>query len=77
MAWLGPQMTRIKFYLVTVVIFVLGLLAGVARIFSLAKAKAQADARDDDYENADDIRRRVSVDRADRVRRLDDAGYRD
>jgi hypothetical protein len=34
-------------------------------------------AKDADYENADDIRRRVSTDRAKRVRELDDAGWRD
>ena len=34
-------------------------------------------ARDDDYEHADDIRRRVERDADDRVRKHDDAGWRD
>lgn len=32
---------------------------------------------EDDYENAEDIRRRVSVDRDKRLRELDGAGWRD
>lgn len=40
-------------------------------------SRANSDARDADYENAEDIRRRVSTDRAQRVRELDDAGWRD
>jgi len=31
----------------------------------------------DDYEHAEDIRRRVSTDRADELRKHDDAGWRD
>lgn len=41
------------------------------------KGRADQIARDDDYENASDIRRRVRTDRDQRVRELDDAGYRD
>ena len=37
----------------------------------------EKDLEIDDYENAEDIRRRVSRDRADRVRELDGAGWRD
>ena len=39
--------------------------------------KATQDAMEDDYENAAEIRNRVSRNRADRMRQLDDAGYRD
>lgn len=38
---------------------------------------AKQDMMEDDFENAQDIRRRVSVDRAKRVRELDDSGWRD
>lgn len=38
---------------------------------------AKQDMMEDDFENAQDIRRRVSVDRADKLRKLDDAGWRD
>lgn len=38
---------------------------------------AISDIKEGDYENAEDIRRRVSADRDDRVRQLDDAGWRD
>jgi len=48
-----------------------------ALIYQKGKKDAINDVEDDDYENAEDIRRRVSVDRADRVRKLDDAGWRD
>lgn len=37
----------------------------------------EKDLEIDDYENAENIRRRVSRDRADRVRKLDGAGWRD
>jgi hypothetical protein len=40
-------------------------------------SNARQDATLEDYEHAQDIRRRVDRDRADRVRKLDDAGYRD
>ena len=40
-------------------------------------SNARQDATEDDYENAAEIRDRVSRNRADRVRKLDDAGYRD
>jgi membrane protein DedA with SNARE-associated domain len=40
-------------------------------------SEANAKAMEADYENAEDIRRRVSIDRAKRVRELDDAGWRD
>jgi hypothetical protein len=39
--------------------------------------EAKAEGQIEDYENAQDINRRVSDGRADRVRELDDAGYRD
>ena len=35
------------------------------------------DAMRDDYENAQDIRRRVATDRAQRMRELDGVGFRD
>ena len=38
---------------------------------------ARTEARDEDYEHADDIRRRVERDADDRVRKHDDAGWRD
>ena len=38
---------------------------------------ATQEAMEDDYENAAEIRDRVGRNRADRVRELDDAGYRD
>jgi hypothetical protein len=41
------------------------------------RSAANSDAMEQDYENADDIRRRVSTDRAKRLRELDDAGWRD
>ncbi len=37
----------------------------------------EVDARLDDYENAEDIRRSVSVDRDKRMREYDDSGWRD
>ena len=40
-------------------------------------SNARQDAMEDDYDNAAEIRDRVSRNRADRVRELDDAGYRD
>lgn len=39
--------------------------------------ESAAKGKEEDSDNAQDIRRRVSDDRADRVRTLDDAGYRD
>ena len=48
-----------------------------ALLYRKGKKDAIDDVEDDDYENAEDIRRRVSTDRADRVRKLDDAGWRD
>ena len=41
------------------------------------KRSARTEARDEDYEHADDIRRRVERDADDRVRKHDDAGWRD
>ena len=41
------------------------------------RKEAETDAKIRDHETAADIRRRVSSDRAQRVRELDDAGYRD
>lgn len=61
-----------------------GVLAVVVAVLTWGRSKkrqgaaeAAAKAQKEDYENAQDIRRRVSDDRADRVRSLDDAGYRD
>lgn len=55
--------------------------AMVAGIGAFLYAKGRSDAKRkmevDDYENAEDIRRRVSVDRADELRKYDDAGWRD
>jgi len=41
------------------------------------RSDAKRDARLEDYENAEDIRRRVDRDRSERLRRYDDAGWRD
>lgn len=46
-------------------------------LYSKGRKSAKDDARLDDYENAEDIRRRVSSDRADKLRKLDGAGWRD
>lgn len=46
-------------------------------LYRTGNKNAKADMMEDDYEHAKDIRRRVSVDRADRVRQLDDSGWRD
>lgn len=58
-----------------------GILAAVVSAWfggqARGKDKANSDAKDEDYENADDIRRRVSTDRAKRVRELDGQGWRD
>lgn len=43
----------------------------------LERLKARSKAQQEDFENAQDIRRRVSDHRDERVRTLDDAGYRD
>ena len=51
-------------------------LAG-AMLYRMGGKSKEADIKEDDYENAEDIRRRVSVDRADKLRKLDDAGWRD
>lgn len=50
-----------------------------AGIWSYRKgaSNARQDMMEDDYEHAEDIRRRVSVDRADELRRHDDSGWRD
>ena len=48
-----------------------------AWLYMAGRRNQKRDAELEDYENAEDIRRRVSVDRADRVRKLDDAGWRD
>lgn len=50
---------------------------GAALLYRKGREDALTDVKDDDYENAEDIRRRVSVDRADKLRKLDDAGWRD
>lgn len=64
-------------------LIVLAFLAGMFRIRSawladrLEKVQARAKAQQEDYEHAQDIRRRVSDNRDERVRTLDDAGFRD
>lgn len=50
---------------------------GAWALYFMGGKNKEADIKDDDYENAEDIRRRVSVDRADKLRKLDDAGWRD
>lgn len=58
--------------------FIAGLLSVIGLLlYRSGKKDAEIDAKDDDYEHAEDIRRRVIVDRADRMRKLDDAGWRD
>ena len=58
--------------------FGMALLAlGAAMLYRMGGKNKEADIKEDDYENAEDIRRRVSVDRADKLRKLDDAGWRD
>lgn len=52
------------------------LIAG-ALLYRKGRQDASANMELDDYENAEDIRRRVSVDRADKLRELDGAGWRD
>lgn len=59
-----------------------GIIAGLVAFFGVwiyrtGAKNAKSNMMEDDYEHAQDIRRRVSVDRADRVRKLDDAGWRD
>lgn len=52
--------------------------AGISAWLYIAGKRNQKDGMElDDYENAEDIRRRVSVDRADELRKHDDAGWRD
>jgi len=44
----------------------------------MAGKRAQKNEQEiDDYEHAEDIRRRVSVDRADELRKHDQSGWRD
>lgn len=66
---------KLKAWLYTVALGALALFGLLA--YRSGRKDAINDIREDDYENAEDIRRRVSVDRADRVRKLDDAGFRD
>ncbi len=49
----------------------------MAWFYRTGKRNAVQDLMEEDYENAQDIRRRVSVDRADRLREYDGAGWRD
>jgi hypothetical protein len=42
-----------------------------------ASQRAKSEAYEDDHEHAADIRKRVRDDRAERLRKLDDAGWRD
>lgn len=68
---------------VLALLLALAFLAGFFRIRSawladrLEQAQAKAKAQKEDYDRAQEIRRRVSDDRDQRVRTLDDAGYRD
>ena len=60
--------------------FALAIIGGFVaywRVRVKGASNARQDAMEDDYENAAEIRDRVSRNRADRVRKLDDAGYRD
>ena len=50
---------------------------GGVMLYRMGGKNATQKVVDDDYENAEDIRRRVSTDRADKLRKLDDAGFRD
>jgi hypothetical protein len=61
----------------TLGVAILGALVAYWRGRASGESDANQDAMEDDYENAKDIRRRVNVDRAQRLRELDDAGFRD
>ena len=66
----------------TIRLWIYGAFAGLVTFFGVwlyrrGGKDAAHDMVEDDYENAEDIRRRVSVDRDKRVRELDDAGWRD
>lgn len=66
---------QIKLYLYGVGAMLLAM--GAAMLYRKGRQDVKKDLQNDDYENAEDIRRRVSVDRADRMRKLDGAGWRD
>lgn len=66
----------------TVKAWLYGLAFGALALFGVLSYRsgvndAKRDAEIDDYENAEDIRRRVSTDRADKLRKYDDSGWRD
>ena len=50
---------------------------GGVMLYRMGSKNATQKVVEDDYENAEDIRRRVSTDRADKLRKLDDAGWLD
>jgi hypothetical protein len=50
---------------------------GMSWVYLMGRRHQKQKGQSDDFENAEDIRRRVSVDRAQRVRELDGAGFRD
>jgi hypothetical protein len=52
------------------------LIAGAGLYFK-GRADANRNSQLEDYENAEDIRRRVTDDRDDRVRRMEGRGFRD
>lgn len=67
-----------------VIPYIIGALAFVAALWGWGKSKKEEgrrterqEAQEADYENAADIRDRVDRNRDQRVRELDDAGYRD
>ena len=66
---------QIKLYLYGIGAALLTL--GAALLYRKGRQDVKRDLQNDDYENAEDIRRRVSRDRADKLRKLDDAGWRD
>lgn len=66
----------------TIKLWIYGTFAAIAMavgafLYNAGRKGVKSDIMEDDYEHAEDIRRRVSIDRADRVRKLDDAGWRD
>jgi hypothetical protein len=69
------MLTQIRLYIYGVGAALLTL--GAALLYRKGAYDAKKDMWSDDYEHAEEIRRRVSRNRDDRVRELDDAGWRD
>lgn len=66
----------------TVKAWIMGLVAGAMMLFGVlayrgGRKDERQEAQIDDYENATDIRRRVSVNLDDELRKYDDSGWRD